>query len=281
MKPCGTNLFHQICIFVILTLYIPGLALAATPRIDLRDLAIFAQFWLADDCSVSNYGCYGADLDHWNDRDYDGYFSNGLDCDDLNPNAYPGAPEFFDGVDNDCNGIADEGWIGPGDIIITEILYDSSDSPDEAYEWFEVYNPHLDHPINMRGWIIRDQPGSMQEIAVINDDVIVPPGGYAVLCRTLSAAHNGGVECDYEYGFLQLTNTADELILEFEGVIVDEVWYDETGGWPRATSGSLSLDPDALFLDNNDPMNWCDSPIGPDIPNGDEATPGYENVDCP
>ncbi len=132
----------------------------------------------------------------------------------------------------------------------------------------------------MRGWIIRDQPGSNQEVAVINDDVIVPPRGYAVLCRTLSAAYNGGVECDYEYGCAQLSNIADELILDFEGVVVDEVWYDESRGWPNATSGSLSLDPDMMFLDNNNPLNWCNSPAGPEMPNGDEATPGYENVDC-
>jgi hypothetical protein len=33
----------------------------------------------------------------------------GDDCDDTNPKAYPGAPEVCDGVDNDCNGIVDDG----------------------------------------------------------------------------------------------------------------------------------------------------------------------------
>jgi len=31
------------------------------------------------------------------------------DCDDLNPNAFPGNPEVCDGVDNNCNGVIDEG----------------------------------------------------------------------------------------------------------------------------------------------------------------------------
>ncbi|MHC4737211.1 MAG: hypothetical protein ACYTDW_22625, partial [Planctomycetota bacterium] len=114
---------------------------------------------------------------------------------------------------------------------------------------------------------LRDQPSSTQDIAVVNDDVIVPPGGFVVFCHTLSANFNGGVVCDYEYGHFSLTNTADELILDFDGTIVDEVWYDEKAGWPQATSGSLNLDPNAFLLDNNDPNNWCNSPAGPEIPN--------------
>lgn len=35
--------------------------------------------------------------------------SCGDDCDDTNPNAFPGAVEVCDGADNDCNGITDDG----------------------------------------------------------------------------------------------------------------------------------------------------------------------------
>ena len=41
-----------------------------------------------------------------------------------------------------------------------------------------------------------------------------------------------------------------------------------------------NCDPNAFFLDNNDPNNWCNSPAGHEIPDGDEATPGAPNVDC-
>jgi hypothetical protein len=249
--------------------------------VDFRDLAIFAQYWLETECNAANNWCNGADLDHLYDVDYDGY-SYDVDCDDLDPNVFPGAPEVRDGKDNNCDpdGKADEGLIVPGDIIITEILYDSSEVPDERFEWFEVFNP-TDIPINMRTWLLRDQLSSTQDIAVVNDDVIVAPGEFAVFCQTLSSNFNGGVVCDYEYGYMTLGNTTDELILDFDGLVIDEVWYDENAGWPRATSGSLNLDPNAFFLDNNDPNNWCNSPAtSPEIPNGDEATPGSPNVDC-
>ncbi|MBL7964743.1 MAG: hypothetical protein JNM31_12975 [Flavobacteriales bacterium] len=47
------------------------------------------------------------------DLDGDG-FGNDVDCDDQNPNIYPNAPELCDGMDNDCDGVIDEGDPGGG-----------------------------------------------------------------------------------------------------------------------------------------------------------------------
>lgn len=41
------------------------------------------------------------------DNDGDG-FNNEVDCDDTNPDIYPGAPEICDGIDNNCNDEIDE-----------------------------------------------------------------------------------------------------------------------------------------------------------------------------
>ena len=38
------------------------------------------------------------------DLDKDGYWSD-VDCDDQNPDIYPGAEEFCDGLDNDCDDV--------------------------------------------------------------------------------------------------------------------------------------------------------------------------------
>lgn len=40
-----------------------------------------------------------------------GTVSNSDDCDDSTPFVFPGAPELCDGLDNDCNGTIDEGFI--------------------------------------------------------------------------------------------------------------------------------------------------------------------------
>ena len=42
------------------------------------------------------------------DRDGDG-FNSDEDCDDMFDTVFPGAPELCDGLDNDCNGVIDEG----------------------------------------------------------------------------------------------------------------------------------------------------------------------------
>jgi hypothetical protein len=40
-----------------------------------------------------------------------------LDCDDQNPFIFPGAPEVWDALDNDCDGVINEGLDGDGDGI--------------------------------------------------------------------------------------------------------------------------------------------------------------------
>ena len=46
-----------------------------------------------------------ADLDGYVDEACDG----GDDCDDTDPGVFPGASETCDGVDEDCNGVVDNG----------------------------------------------------------------------------------------------------------------------------------------------------------------------------
>lgn len=72
----------------------------------------------------------------YRDEDNDGYTAN-IDCDDNNPDVYPGATELCDGLDNDCNDIAD-------DAIDYYTYYKDNDNDTygDGGDWIEICEPN-------------------------------------------------------------------------------------------------------------------------------------------
>ncbi len=89
--------------------------------------------------------------------------------------------------------------LGPGDIVITEIMIDPNGSEDER-EYIEVYNT-TSAPIDMMGWTIGDSSSSGRAHE-ITTSTVVPANGYAVLAASDDATLNGGISSvAYAYGF--------------------------------------------------------------------------------
>jgi hypothetical protein len=165
-----------------------------------------------------------------------------------------------------------------GDLIITEIMRNSSDSQDIG-EWVELYNPtattfNLGCPC-----VLRDDSGDAHQIT---RELRIAPGAYLVLARSGDPARNGGLEPDYVYAGFQLGNSADQVVLECLGVGIDAVRYSDADGWPDDAAYSMSLTPSAYDAAANDlAANWCSA--RETTPYGDGSnygTPGAANSVC-
>ena len=101
--------------------------------------------------AMALWGCAGKGddgSDHWEtgrgnteDADGDGYLAS-ADCDDGDADSYPGADEVCDGVDNDCDGLIDEG--------VREAFYADADrdgygDPDDGTEACSAPPDHVDN----------------------------------------------------------------------------------------------------------------------------------------
>ncbi len=233
-------------------------------------------------CDYVDNDCDGALHDAEVDDDGDGFDECGADgvlgtadddCSDLFPSIYPGAVELFDVMDNDCDGMVDEGALPAEALVITEIMKDPDVVGDDVGEWFELVNETpLD--INLMGMRFYDL-GSDE--FVVDRDVWVEPAEYVVLGREGVQALNGGVEIDYVWSGFTLGNGADEIVVEHGGVVLDTVEYDDGVLWPDPTGASLSVDL-YHYGANDDPDNWCEGVAGYGL--GDRGTPGDMNPEC-
>lgn len=167
-----------------------------------------------------------------------------------------------------------------GDILIVEFLSDPTTVADSDGEWVEVFNA-TPNPIDLEGWTLADLGSDSTVLDNGGQGIVVQPYRFFVLGRNLDYNSNGGVDVDFEYSGMTLSNTADEIVLLHpDGTLADQVVYDSA--WPREAGRAVNLArPFFEPIANDDVASWCLSSSYINNVAPDQGTPGSRNDRCP
>lgn len=169
-------------------------------------------------------------------------------------------------------------------VIINEFLVDPGTVSDADGEWVELYNPGT-ADVDILGWFLRDSGTNNHEIGV---SLVIPAGGYVVLCRNTVLATNGGVTCDYGYSNFYLSNDGDSIILlDVAHTVIDSVTWG-SGNAPTGRTIALRnpyLENETIDLPGSPstPSSWDGMNFGASTTlygdNTNFGTPGAQNED--
>jgi len=220
------------------------------------------------------------------DDDNDGV-QDSQDCAPTDPAIHPGRPELCNGMDDDCDGVADgeladvlcqdddsctadlcdlefggcrhipkcagcPDHVPAGAVVITELL---STAEIPVYEWIEVENV-CDGPVELDGWtLVGDSTGSH---TIDNcGPLTLHVGKRRVLGRNMPATLGPPDNFDYVYTDVALRKDSGVSLVASDGAVIDHVPYGAPG-FKKSVSRSLSLSADATDSALNDlPENWC------------------------
>jgi len=213
----------------------------------------------ANDCEAGDASLY--------DADGDGYAACGDDCDDDVGTTHPGAEEWYDGVDQDCDGVIDEGTEGYDDDGdgYTELDGDCNDGSATVYPGaVEDYSNGIDD----------DCDGAVDSsFADFDGDGYAPEGGD---CDDRDASVNPGER-----------ETPDGVDNDCDGVI-DEgtVQYDDDGDGYTEAGGDCDDADSSSYPGASEAADWadndCDGLVDEGTTNSDDDHDGYTEVggDC-
>ena len=161
----------------------------------------------------------------------------------------------------------------PG-VILSEIMYNSSDFDSLDVEWVEILNTDVDS-VDISGWYIIDDNPVKSAAMGFPAGMKIGPGEYkSVLLDTFELVFVP--DLDSRAGNVDLSDTKDNLLLfDAAGVMMSYVHYDDGTEFPHATLADgqgYSLELVDPAMPTYDPLNWANS-------GGIGGTPGDEPLD--
>ena len=208
------------------------------------------------------------------------------DCDDGDPNVSPSDPEEtsvadVDDVDDDCDGVIDEGVLAAGQVYVRELLTQPSSAGTD--EWVELANATT-RAIPLQNWSLNDSASTSSDGPAFATGAVLPASGSLVVC--LNGAAPAGVSCGATLGAFSLGDASGHVTLRAgaatrNALSLDAVAWDAS--FSPAAGRSMSLAPAvaaAVAHTSNDVgANWCEGlalwPSG-----ADRGTPGAGNASC-
>ena len=113
-----------------------------------------------------------------------------------------------------------------GDVVISEIMYDSSAVSDGVGEWFELQNVSGE-AISLKTMVFSDEGSdsfTLADLGPLDTSPVMPAGAFFVFAKDGDEAVNGGVSATYVYGArMALANSADELIISNASGTLDQI----------------------------------------------------------
>lgn len=160
---------------------------------------------------------------------------------------------------------------GVGDLVISEIMPDSSVVLDAVGEWFEVV---ATGDFDLNGVVAGNEPGNPKVNIVDPACLSVTTGDRFLFARSSDPLVNGGLPSpDFTFSF-GLTNSNSSIFVGVGDTVIDSIL------WTSSSPGkSTAIDPALETASaNDDEANWCagKSPYG----DGDLGSPGAPNPAC-
>ncbi|MCA9653256.1 MAG: lamin tail domain-containing protein [Myxococcales bacterium] len=207
-------------------------------------------------------------------EDCDGMDLGGAGCVDMGMGFTGGALSCDGACGFDTASCTSVPWPVAGEVVITEIMQNPSTLGDSDGEFFELYNPTMAN-YQLGNCFVE---GSTDVGFPVDVDLEIGPLSYRTFAIT--GMVGPGFVPDYQWPSMDfsLNNSSDTVRLVCDGVVVDEVSYDNGATFPDPNGASMNLDPTMIDAMANDlGANWCEATSSY---NGDLGTPGADNTPC-